>query len=85
MLHHPDDVLIDLAGRCVCPRHGPQPGEYEAGRAACGCRWVALKSGLLRCEPASLHCDVAEFPQQLPETAGLTRLPQCGMSRATRQ
>lgn len=83
MLHHPDDVLIDLAGRCLCPIHGPQPGEYEAGRAACGCQWVALKSGLLRCEPAISNCDVAGFPQQCPETAGLTPLPQSCVSHAT--
>ncbi len=40
-------VMIDLDGRCVCPVHGPVEGEYEPGRAACGCQWVALAHGRL--------------------------------------
>lgn len=48
-------VLIDLDGRCVCPIHGPQPGEYEPGRAACGCEWVALRGGLLGVQAAQVQ------------------------------
>lgn len=48
-------VLIDLEGRCLCPIHGPQPGEYEAGRAACGCEWVALRGGLLGVQAAQVQ------------------------------
>jgi hypothetical protein len=75
MLHHPDDVLIDLAGRCLCPIHGPQPGEYEAGRAACGCQWVALKSGLLRCEPAQ-SCGMTPYPATALATNGVAPLAE---------
>jgi hypothetical protein len=33
-----DEVLIDLTGVVLCPRHGAQPdAEYCAGRLPCGC------------------------------------------------
>lgn len=48
-------VLIDLDGRCVCPTHGPQDCEYEAGRAPCGCQWVALRGGLLGVQSAQVQ------------------------------
>lgn len=81
--HHPDDVLIDLAGRCLCPAHGPQDCEYAPGVAPCGCQWVALpKAGgrLRRVRLAISTCDVVENSQLYPVTVGLVLYLQFGVS-----
>jgi len=83
MLHHPDDVLIDLDGRCVCPVHGPQAGEYAPGVAPCGCRWVAgahIGGALRRAAAATSGRNVAENSQFYPASVGLAPQSQLSVS-----
>lgn len=60
------DVTIDFEGRVVCPLHGilPSEADYVPGRAVCGCLFVMMPNGLLRCEVAafSQHCNNVDVP-----------------------
>jgi hypothetical protein len=43
-----DEVLIDLTGAVLCPRHGAQPdAEYCEGRLPCGCQVISGPRGVL--------------------------------------